>query len=73
MSTNQALISQLTGTDCLIYLAMDPVDTFKSVAMYRNLQGDNGVLNAAQLGALNLTFADLPVIVKASVLADAIQ
>ena len=73
MSTNQALISQLTGTDCLIYLTLDPNDTYKTIAMYRNLQGDTGVLNAAQLGLLGLTFEDLPTIVKAPDLAEAIQ
>lgn len=73
MATYSELKAQLTDSQFIVYLALASTDSFKRVVVYENNAGLTGTLSAVGLGVANLTLEDLPAIVEASVLADAIR
>ena len=73
MAAYSELKAQLTDSQFIVYLALASTDSFKRVVVYENNAGLTGTLGAVGLGVANLTLEDLPAIVEASVLADAIR
>ena len=73
MPTPAELWSQVTGTDVLVWAAMDKRDTTKRIALYKNRAGISGKLTAKQLYTLGESIESLPVIKSASEVAMALR
>ena len=73
MATYDEVYAQLTGTDFIVYLSVCADDPFKRQVVYKNLNGLTGTLNVATFSQLGFTYEDLPAIVPADSLVDAIR
>lgn len=73
MPTTSELWPHVTGTDVMIWSAMDKRDTSRRIACYKNRAGVEGRLNASQLYFLGETIESLPVIKKAKDVALALR
>lgn len=73
MATYESLYAQLKGSDFIVYLAVCDDDPFKRRVAYKNLNGLEGTLNSAAFSKLGLEYSNLPAIVPAADLAEAIK
>ena len=73
MPTYEEMWPQVTGSDVLIWAAMDRFDTSKRIAIYKNRAGIKGRLTQKQLNSLGETMESLPAIKKAADVATALR
>ena len=73
VATHEELYSRLTGKDFIVYLVVSKDDPFKRSVVYRNLNGLTGTLNSMALSILGITVKDLPKIVPATTLINAVK
>ena len=73
MPTPSELWPTVTGSDVLIWAALDRKDTTRRIALYKNRAGITGRLTAKQLYALGETIESLPVVKPAKAVAAALR